>query len=119
MFKNQIPLLVILPLLLCSSLPVVAEQLRDPTRPLREAVTAPDTTERFELNTILISQSRRLAVINGKTVAVGDSVGTAQVLSIAPQSVALVHRGKPLELRLHSSSVRSNADSQGLTASYE
>lgn len=117
-FKNRL-LFIALPLLVCGSPALTAEQLRDPTRPLREAVSAPSRTETFELNTILMSQSRSVAIINGQTVAAGDTVGTARVLSITPESVALLYRGKPLELRLHSSSVRSNAAGQGLTAKYE
>lgn len=59
--------------------------LPDPTRP-EIAAAAPAEADaaisRFELRAVLIGSSRRVAVINGHAVGVGDSVNGAQVLSI-------------------------------------
>lgn len=106
MFRFQMLLAISL---LALSLPLMAETLRDPTRPLREATVASPAKASFELNAILSSQQRIVAIINGKTVAEGDTLEGAKVTRIGANHVYLLYEGKPLKLRLHSSSVRSNA----------
>lgn len=79
----------------------------DPTRP-----PAPDeirawrdkasgqTRSTWQLESILISEQRRVAVINGRTVSVGDTVDQARVMAIAPGSVSLEAEGETVELTL-------------------
>lgn len=102
-----------------TSFALAAETLRDPTRPLQEIVTVPQPAPTFQLHSILISQQRRVAIINGKTVAEGESVEGAKVLRIQPHRVSLLHRGKALELRLHSSTIRRDAANHEATVKHE
>ena len=67
---------------------VFAEELRDPTRP--DNFTANSSIQGpLELNAIIVSADRQVAVINGVVVKVGDDVGGARVLSISPNKVQL------------------------------
>jgi len=89
-----------------------AQTLVDPTRPPAgfangpgEAYTGP------ALQSILISSSRRIAIISGKTVKVGDKVGEAQVVSIAENEVVL-RTGKDKQvLKLYPSLYKPGSDS--------
>lgn len=60
------------------------DPLPDPTRPeLAPASAEPAAAAaRFELRAVLIGEGRRVAVINGRALAVGDSVDGAEVLAI-------------------------------------
>ena len=62
-----------------------ADELADPTRPEIAAASpaaAPAAAARFELRAVLIGKTRRVAVINGRALGVGDSVDGAEVVSI-------------------------------------
>lgn len=105
MFKYSLALI-----LLALSLSSTAEPLRDPTRPLREAAPVQHQEPSFTLNAILSGRpGGDLAIINGQTLAEGEAVDGAKVIRIRGDRVVLQHKGRSLELRLHSSSVRSNA----------
>jgi len=57
----------------------------DPTRPevaVAAPTDAPAAASRFELRAVLIGPARRVAVINGHAVGVGETVDGAEVLSI-------------------------------------
>lgn len=91
---------------------VAAEQLRDPTRPSwlpdpgrqqRPVVT------RYRLESVLIAAERRVAVINGRVVTVGDVVDGAAVLSIEPEAVTLRRDGRELVLKLLPGSVKTTS----------
>lgn len=70
---------------------VQAEQLRDPTRPAdmlgrgQAEVAAPGPV----LQSVLISQQRRIAIISGKTLRVGDKFGDSRIVSITETEVVL------------------------------
>lgn len=88
----------------------MAQSLADPTRPPDAPLAGPDgaasaantASAAPQLQSVLVSSSgRRVAVINGQTVRVGDKVGNASVAGIDGNSV-LLRRGKALEtLRLY------------------
>jgi MSHA biogenesis protein MshK len=67
-----------------------AQVLVDPTRPPmsvgRPSEEAPPATQ---LQSILISGRRRVAVINGNTVALGEMIGEARVVKITETEVVL------------------------------
>jgi len=70
---------------------VLAQPLADPTRPpregpaeLRHSVLAPS-----RLQSVLISASRSVAVIDGRPIQVGERVGDATLVSIEPLEVIL------------------------------
>ncbi|HJV74994.1 MAG TPA: MSHA biogenesis protein MshK [Noviherbaspirillum sp.] len=74
---------------------VLAQVLNDPTRP--PAATLPDEgangvaseSAAPVLQSILISPSRRQAIISGKTLTVGERVGDAKIVRITENTVIL------------------------------
>jgi MSHA biogenesis protein MshK len=71
----------------------VAENLNDPTRP-PASIDRPteDSSVRATgpvLQSVLISPSRKVAIINGETVKLGDKFGDARVVKIAETEVVL------------------------------
>ena len=79
-----------------------AEQaIVDPTRPPDPSEHAQESTGSWELTGIIISSTRRLAVINGKTVRVGDILqGGNKVTSIETNTVQLDGPGGKIILNL-------------------
>lgn len=75
------------------AMPSVAQALADPTRPPNMIeVSAAESGSRASgpvLKSILLSSNRRLAVIDDRTVNVGDRVGDARVIAIDADSVKL------------------------------
>jgi MSHA biogenesis protein MshK len=83
---------LLLTTLLVQVAPPIAAGLSDPTRPPEggaEVVEPAPDTGSGRLQSILVSESRRLAVIDGQRVGVGDRIGTARVLRIERDSVLL------------------------------
>ena len=83
---------------------VSANELRDPTKPpqQRQASQQPAAITRYSLDSILVSESRRIAVINGVSLAAGERVGNATVRRIARDRVLLEINGKTQTLVLDS-----------------
>jgi MSHA biogenesis protein MshK len=80
-----------------------AQGLSDPTRPPGVASPASTTGSADEmpvgpqLQSVLIAQGRRVAVINGTTVALGGMLGDAKVIKISETEVVL-KRGQETEV---------------------
>ncbi|MCP4044258.1 MAG: MSHA biogenesis protein MshK [Gammaproteobacteria bacterium] len=87
-------------------LPVGSMALEDPTRPpdyqpLAEVAANPDkSTVQWSLSSILIASGRRLAVINGQLLALGDTIDEARVVSIEKGLVTLYVGDERVKLRL-------------------
>jgi MSHA biogenesis protein MshK len=92
----------------CAAAPVFAEEslagLPDPTRP---SFAQGDGTEGsasgqhgLVLQSVLIGPQRRLAVINGRTLAVGERIGDVTVAVIHPHEVVLKRTSGEFTLRL-------------------
>ena len=88
-------------------LPVVVQaQLDDPMRPpgyrlvLPSGQKAASAIIRYSLSSVRISSTRRSAVINDRSVEVGDKVNAAKVVAIYPSSVKLKKQGKIFTVRL-------------------
>ena len=82
-------LAAVLPL---AAAPAQAQILVDPTRPPSAAGRpgdVEDTPPGTQLQSVLISSRRRLAVINGVTVPLGGMVGEAQLVKISETEVVL------------------------------
>ncbi len=84
---------------------VSAEVLVDPTRPPSHRLPAKtsigiNAAPKWVLSSTLIAPARRLATINGKTVSIGQRIGTAKVISIEPSQVALKEGNKKIVLHL-------------------
>lgn len=80
-----------------------AAQFADPTRPpnaAAEAAGVPAARAGPQLQSVLISPARRVAVISGRTVALGDKFGEATVASITESGVLLKYAGRSETLRL-------------------
>lgn len=97
---------ILFPMILAAAVaPAAAEQLLDPTRPLDyrvgEAIEIP-----LELNSILIAQGRRIAVINGQEAGERERIGDILVLRILPNRVIVQRNGRQYELNLHGSLTR-------------
>ena len=84
--------------------PVQAQGLVDPTRPAR-ATGSPGSAEEVpagtQLQSVLISSRRRLAVINGVMVPLGGMVGEAQLVKISETEVVLKKGEESEVLRLY------------------
>ena len=106
--RDSLILLLVLSLLPCMR---QAEAFSDPTRP--GSYTAPDAVEKptqaLKLESVLIGSNRRVAVINGKTCRVGDSVDGARVVAIHADSAELVRDGNKVVLPLLKVKVRTYA----------
>lgn len=62
-------------------------QLRDPTRPV--SFTDTDSSSPWQLSAIIISAKRRVAVINDKSMQIGDIVFDQKVIAIESNYVIL------------------------------
>ena len=77
--------------------------LGDPTKPT--ALAAPEPEEavagpRWRLQSTLVADTRRLAVINGRTVVQGGQIDGATVREVRREGVTLEIEGRRIELRL-------------------
>ena len=78
--------------------------LGDPTRPTPMA--EPDEAQRaaamprWRLQSTLLADDRKVAVINGHTVSQGERVEGATLLEVRSDGVTLLHDGQRLTLRL-------------------
>lgn len=82
----------------------------DPTRPpspaeieawLRGGSVAENAeTVTFQLQSLLLSDQRQVAVINGQSVTIGDSIDDARVVSIDAGRVELARNGERLILTI-------------------
>ena len=82
-----------------------AEPLADPMRPptAHPEARVPDAgerIERLELTSTVVGPDRRIAVIDGRRLRVGDRIAGARVTAIEPASVRLVADGRGYTLRL-------------------
>jgi MSHA biogenesis protein MshK len=71
--------------------------LVDPTQPSSYRAPAASVSH-FKLSSILVSGQRKVAVINGRALSVGESVGEARVVKIEKQQVLLNSSGKMIKL---------------------
>lgn len=80
-------------LITCLPLAIFAADIRDPTRPpdvyLHQLKAAMEKKNVFVVHAILTSNTRRLAVINGTIVQVGDIIANATVVKISSDCVSL------------------------------
>jgi MSHA biogenesis protein MshK len=89
----------------CLPLLVLAQGLPDPTRPpaslsVVESASAVASTSGPELQSILISPTRRIAIINGQHLRQGDKFGEARVVRISESEVILRNGSESQVLKL-------------------
>ena len=98
----------------------VRAELQDPTRPpdfsAVEAVVGTagamglPAGSRLTLQSILISPTRRIAIVNGERVKEGDEIGTARVVEIRAWGLELEDDEGPFELRFSSILVKTRVE---------
>ena len=90
--------------------PSARAELGDPTRPPDVSTVAVESPESgdapFRVSTILIAPGRKVAIVNGSRVEVGDKVGGATVSEINAQAVLLEMTGEEFELRISGQPVK-------------
>lgn len=103
--------LFLLGLLLLISRPVPAlepDGLQDPMRPVRYQAPAADSAgekdaaekqRNWRLSAVLISAERTLAVINGRSLQVGDQLDGFRLVEITPTQAVLKNKQKQIVLR--------------------
>jgi MSHA biogenesis protein MshK len=79
----------------------LAQALSDPTRPPSAASPQESEAAPSRLQSVLISPTRKIAVIDGRTVRLGERVGDATLVAIAPSEVTLQRGAKYETLRMH------------------
>lgn len=85
--------------------------VNDPTRPSHLVAPARTTAvPAWHVESILISPERRVAVINGRSVGVGDWISGAQVREILPYEVRLDYKGEPRRAVLTGAQVKTEAN---------
>jgi len=91
-----------------------AAELLDPTRPVVPPATVttpsgesqPKLGSALRLEGILVAEQRRIAIINGKLLHVGDWLGDIQVRAIATDAVHYSRAGRSLTLRLTAPTIK-------------
>ncbi|GAB1268457.1 hypothetical protein NBRC116493_17100 [Aurantivibrio infirmus] len=83
------------------------EQL-DPTKPLEYVFSGESQPKTLQLNSILISSGRKIAVINGEKVEVNGVVGNVRVAEIRSDFVIVYRDGEKIELKLYGKKLREN-----------
>ncbi len=78
---------------------VLPDPLRPPAAPVADS-SAPVTNSGPILQSVFISSGRKVAVINGQSVQVGDKIGEARVLRIAEGEVVLAQGKESQTLKL-------------------
>lgn len=90
-----------------------AAEVQDPMRPPQTRQTESSTSApSWDLSSILISDNRRLAVINGVLVKPGERVSGARLVRIAADHVVIRHAGGEQTLSLRSNLSISRSSSQ-------
>lgn len=58
------------------------------------------STQQYNLTSVFVSRLRRLAIINGRPVAIGDNITGAQIVAIKPRSVQIYKNGETFTVPL-------------------
>lgn len=84
-----------------------ANDLHDPTRPDVATTTAASSPSGWRLGSTLVAPHRRVAVVNGDTVQVGDRVDGATVAAILPGAVRLRTANGTRTVKLISTTIKT------------
>jgi len=83
----------------------IAFSLVDPTRPVSYAPPVLSEST-FQLSSILFSGQRKVAVINGKALSEGESLGKTKIIKINKDNVLLKNGSKRIPLVLERAPVK-------------
>lgn len=73
---------------------VHASNLRDPTKPLTPVAEKEDDSGKTKVDGIVLSRTKRLAIINGKFMVVGDRLPEGELVAILRDRVVLRKNGE-------------------------
>jgi MSHA biogenesis protein MshK len=100
---------------LCAASAALAQDqwanLPDPTRPSnpwgieKPAIAKSNQSSHLTLDSTIISNERRLAIINGQTLGIGSLINGARIINITPYKVVLEENGHVVTLVLVSDKV--------------
>ena len=114
---RNLSMVVIFAALLMAVLPWVNAAGVDPTTPMvfgsKKPVRVTPRAPVYRLSSLLLSDQRKLAVINGRLVAEGERVSGALVRSISSAGVQLQSHKKTIFLRLPQAVIKSPASVPG------
>jgi len=79
---------------------IAEDILRDPMRPHTTHTAPAQSTTRFTVNAIFIATDRRVAIVNGQRVTVGERVDGATVVSISRNELTLTIGSKHVTAQL-------------------
>ncbi len=107
MFRALFKLLLCKPIILSSLLVVsmLAWSLEDPTRPSSYRSVG-KKEDGLRLESILFSESRKVAVINGNVLSEGDVMGSTKIIRIGKNSVVVSDNGNSVTLKLSRTDIR-------------
>lgn len=97
---------IALTLISASSLSLADEVFRDPTRPYTASERSAASSPRFVVNAIIVSDERRVAIVNGRRVGVGGSLDGATVIAIETDQLILEIGGKRITAGLNEGAMR-------------
>jgi len=95
------------------ALAVQAQELRvqDPTRPTvitRTEGGVPQAVTSLRLTGVLVSDTRRIAVINGRFYRVGDRVNGEEIIRIDPGSIRIMRGGEQVQVTVKNANTADN-----------
>jgi MSHA biogenesis protein MshK len=91
-----------------------AAALNDPTRPPNRSLSTTSAgitaspASRLELTSILVAPERRVAVINGRAVQVGERIGAYRVIAIQFDAVRVKNDNRMISLTLKHGDVKKS-----------
>ncbi len=99
--------------------PVATAAMPDPTRPPSDAeirawrgeATGPSHSP-LQLQSVLIAEDHRSAIINGRRVTIGERIGDARVKAIGPGQVVIEQDNKDITLSIQTQPVFKRQDNQ-------
>ena len=97
---------LLLLVMLASGTAYADQPLRDPTRPYTPIKGPRASSPSFVVNAIIISPERRVAIVNGRRLAVGGSLDGATVVSIEKDHLILETGGKRIRAELNKRAMR-------------
>lgn len=115
MFKRSYAIVLLFSSMLCSAALLAAQSqdkpaapgtLMDPMRPSTAEPEGKSTGKKpagvngFQLSAIRITREQRSAIVNGKSVRVGEHLGSARITAIQANSITLQQGGKTVTVSL-------------------
>jgi hypothetical protein len=89
---------------------VAFAELRDPTRPPDNIANNTVLVTTLQLDAIIIAKDRKIAIINGQSLQIGEKINGNQLINIDPNSVQLENTSGKITLFLLDDSFNMEAN---------